>query len=213
MQIYTNNNSSFPDQVVPDAVKETWEYGKKVAWAIEGDFKKMNAEDFKKSYRDYTEGQDLQADQKFENYVQNNYRMLGEAGMIALHYAMGLLFASMFADDDDSSELETRAENLLMYQVDRTWKELITFVPLIGMQQQYQMVKSPIASTRTMGELGQAIALTITTPIAMLAGADESDSSIYYQRGSRAGELKLKKEWMDAIPVDLLIVLFFLSRH
>jgi hypothetical protein len=38
MQIYTNNNSSFPDQVVPDAVKETWEYGKKVAWAIEGDW-------------------------------------------------------------------------------------------------------------------------------------------------------------------------------
>jgi len=38
MQIYTNNNSSFPDQVVPDAVKDTWEYGKKVAWAIEGDW-------------------------------------------------------------------------------------------------------------------------------------------------------------------------------
>ena len=38
MQIYTNNNSSFPDQVVPDSVKESWEYGKKVAWAIEGDW-------------------------------------------------------------------------------------------------------------------------------------------------------------------------------
>ncbi len=169
--------------------------------AVSGEFKKMNAEDFKKSYRGYTSGQDLQTDQKYENYVQNNYRMLGEAGMIFLHYAMGLLFASMFADDEDSSELETRAENLLMYQTDRTWKELITFVPFIGLQQQYQMVKSPIASTRTMGELGQALALTITTPLAMLTGSDESDSSIYYQRGSRAGELKLKKEWMDAIPI------------
>ena len=31
MQIYTSNNSSFPDQVVPDAEKQTWEYGLKVA--------------------------------------------------------------------------------------------------------------------------------------------------------------------------------------
>ena len=63
------------------------------------------------------------------------------------------------------------------------------------------MVKSPIASTRTMGEMGQALAQTITTPIALLTGSDESDSSVYYQRGSRKGQLKLKKEWMDAIPV------------
>ena len=27
MQIYTNTNSAFPDQVVPDAEKATWEYG------------------------------------------------------------------------------------------------------------------------------------------------------------------------------------------
>ena len=38
MQIYTDNNSSFPNQVVPDAEKASWEYGKRVAWAIEGDW-------------------------------------------------------------------------------------------------------------------------------------------------------------------------------
>ena len=38
MQIYTSNNSSFPDQVVPDAEKQTWEYGLKVARAIEGEW-------------------------------------------------------------------------------------------------------------------------------------------------------------------------------
>ena len=38
MQIYTSNNSSFPDQVVPDAEKQTWEYGLKVAKAIEGEW-------------------------------------------------------------------------------------------------------------------------------------------------------------------------------
>ena len=38
MQIYTNNNSAFPDQVVSDEEKASWDYGKQVGWAIEGDW-------------------------------------------------------------------------------------------------------------------------------------------------------------------------------
>ena len=38
MNIYTNPNSSFPSQVVPDAEKDTWEYGLAVAKAIEGEW-------------------------------------------------------------------------------------------------------------------------------------------------------------------------------
>ena len=38
MQIYTNTNSAFPDQVVPDAEKATWEYGLAVGRAIEGEW-------------------------------------------------------------------------------------------------------------------------------------------------------------------------------
>jgi hypothetical protein len=38
MQINTNMNSSFPDQVVPDAEKATWEYGLSVGRAIEGEW-------------------------------------------------------------------------------------------------------------------------------------------------------------------------------
>ncbi len=33
-----NTYSAFPDQVVPDEVKESMEYGKQVAMAIEGDW-------------------------------------------------------------------------------------------------------------------------------------------------------------------------------
>mgnify|MGYP003628110704 CR=1 FL=1 len=35
MQIYTNNNSSFPNQVVPDSEKATMEYGVAVGRVIE----------------------------------------------------------------------------------------------------------------------------------------------------------------------------------
>ena len=38
MKIYTNSHSSFPDQVVPDAEKATWEYGLRVGRAIEGEW-------------------------------------------------------------------------------------------------------------------------------------------------------------------------------
>ncbi len=38
MQIYTNNNSSFPNQVVPDSEKATMEYGIAVGRAIEGEW-------------------------------------------------------------------------------------------------------------------------------------------------------------------------------
>ena len=36
--IYTNSNSSFPDQVVPDPEKQTLEYGLQVARAIENEW-------------------------------------------------------------------------------------------------------------------------------------------------------------------------------
>ena len=36
--IYTNTNSSFPDQVVPEVEKESWEYGTQVGRAIEGEW-------------------------------------------------------------------------------------------------------------------------------------------------------------------------------
>ena len=38
MKISTQNGSSFPDQVVPDRVKESLDYGKQVGRAIEADW-------------------------------------------------------------------------------------------------------------------------------------------------------------------------------
>jgi len=38
MNIYTNPNSAFPSQVVSDEEKNSWEYGKKVAFAVQGEW-------------------------------------------------------------------------------------------------------------------------------------------------------------------------------
>ena len=93
-----------------------------------------------------------------------------------------------------------------MYQADRTYKELILMVPISpdSWTQMYQMFKSPIAATRTLGEFGEAISLTMRTPVAMLYYDDREfygNSSYVYQRGTRAGELKVRKAWGDALPI------------
>ena len=36
--VNTNSRSSFPDQVVPDEEKNSWEYGRQVGRAIEGEW-------------------------------------------------------------------------------------------------------------------------------------------------------------------------------
>ena len=78
------------------------------------------------------------------------------------------------------------------------------FIPLVGAEQQYQILKSPIASTRTLGEISQALWSTVTTPIAYAIKSEDefyADSDYVYQRGTRAGQLKLSKEWADVVPI------------
>jgi len=81
-----------------------------------------------------------------------------------------------------------------------------------GFQQLYQMAKTPIASTRTLGELGEAMELSVQTPVKWLLLSDEEflqDSSIVYQNKPRKGELKLAKNWYDVLPLLYSIQKFF----
>ena len=152
----------------------------------------------------YLKDGDWQDNQKALNRLQGFYRSMGEMGIILLTVLIKELMQSLWADDGDESDLEKRAENILMYQADRTLKELILFIPIIGSQEQMQMVKSPIASTRTMGELGEAMFSLIETPFyAITQSGDDfyANSSVVYQRGRRKGQLKLAKEWQDAVPI------------
>ena len=118
----------------------------------------------------------------------------------------------MFADDDDDSVSMKRLKNYMMYQTDRLNSEMITFWPLFGVGEQYRMLKSPVASSRLMGEMGQAVYETVVNvPYQWIsAGSPMStesegwknfqESSAFYKRTSRKGQLKLGKEWGDAVP-------------
>ena len=143
-----------------------------------------------------------------QNKLLNVYRTLGEIGIMMTSFAMITIFTQMFEDDEDDSETVRRLENALIYQADRTYKELIQFVPIHphGMKQIYQMIKSPIAATRTLGELGEAISATITDfPAWIIMDREEfySNSDYVYQRGPRGRrqEIKLNKQWKDAMPI------------
>jgi len=141
--------------------------------------------------------------QKAKNKVLNAYRTLGELSLILITFALKDILASLFAGDDDDSDLVKRLKNLSRYQADRAYKELIAFVPVLGTGEAWNLIKNPLASTRTLGEIGQAGSTTVWTGLDYVFSSKEdfmSNKDYVYQRGKRKGQLKLGKEWADVLP-------------
>ena len=66
------------------------------------------------------------------------------------------------------------------------------------------MIDSPFASTRTLGELGEALSYTLSTAVGHLFYSEEefyANKDFVYQRGPRKGQLKIAKNWGDVIPL------------
>lgn len=148
--------------------------------------------------------------QRATNKLYNTYRTLGEIGIIMTGLVLRSLLLAAFTgeDDDDMEPWLKRMRNFMLYQADRTNKELVTFIPvpgLGGLDQAYQAIKNPIAATRTLGEFGEALDMSIRTPIAWLLKDSEEEfyanSEFVYQRKPRKGELKVYKNWKDAVPI------------
>jgi len=161
------------------------------------------AEGFKKAYGFTGEGGNL--DQKAEDKLRGFYRTTGELGIMMSVIVLNAIMAGMLTNDDDDEELTKRLKNLVRLQGDRTYKEMVLFTPTpTGLQQQYQLIKTPIATARTIGELGEALGLTINTPIARLYLSKEefyADKDYVYQNKPNKGQLKLYKNWADVVPI------------
>ena len=138
--------------------------------------------------------------------LQNAMRTFGELGLFMTTIILRNILIGLFEDDDDDSDAQKRLENAILHQADKLAKELVVFNPIPGMggyQQMYQLFKSPMATSRMLGEMGQALEMTVRTPFAYAFMDEEefSKSRYIYKKGSRKGELKLGKEWGDAMPI------------
>ena len=160
-------------------------------------------ESFKKAYGFTGEGGNL--DQKAEDKLRGFYRTTGELGIMLSVVVLNSLLSGILAGDDDDTELQKRLKNLIRLQGDRSYKEMVLFTPLPeGLKQQYALMKSPIATTRTLGELGEAISLSYMTPLAYAyEGKDAfyADKDYVYQTKPNKGKLKLYKNWADVVPI------------
>jgi len=160
-------------------------------------------ESFKEAYGFTGEGGNI--DQKAEDKLRGFYRTTGELGIMLSVVVLNALLAGILANDDDDEELTKRLKNVIRLQGDRTYKEMVLYTPTpTGLQQQYQLIKTPIATARTIGELGEALNLTLQTPIARLYLSKEefyADKDYVYQNKPNKGQLKLYKNWADVVPI------------
>jgi hypothetical protein len=145
-------------------------------------------------------------DQFAVNKLKGFYRTMGEAGIIMSVMAINLIFDSILSGDDDDSDAMIKLKHALKKQGSRTYLELVAFVPIspAGWEQMFGMIESPIATTKVLGEMTEALTQTIFTPLAMMYYTDQefkSNSKYVYQNKPRKGQLKLAKEWKDVIPI------------
>ena len=147
--------------------------------------------------------------QRLENQILNVHRFNGELATIGLTFMIIELFNTILLSDDDDSMWVKKLKNIARYQADRTKKELMIFVPSKSMiTQNVEFFDSPLAVTSTLGEMGELIdsgwdygknGLKYT-----MTGNEEDwfyNKDVYYQRGRRAGQLKVTKEFMDIVPI------------
>ena len=157
------------------------------------------------------DGKGGNADQRAQNKLFGFYRTMGEIAIMTSALLINSILSEVLGGEADDSDLERRMKNLTKYQTNRIYKEMVLFMPLIpdGGKQVFQQFGSPIAATRTFGELAELLGMTLTTGYKGLrfkAGGKEDayfygDSDIVYQRGKKRGELKLYKNFKDVFPI------------
>ena len=152
------------------------------------------------------DGKGGNADQRAQNKLFGFYRTMGEIGIILSTLAISMILDNMLSDDDDD-DLTKRLKNMVKYQAQRAYKETVIFNPIPGLggyTQMRQMFESPLAATRTMGELAKAMWLTVATPLTYLTSTEEEfylNSTHVYQTGKKKGKLKVYKTWSGTLPI------------
>tara|TARA_R100000742_G_C4279662_1_gene105109 strand:- start:3477 stop:9398 length:5922 start_codon:yes stop_codon:yes gene_type:complete len=143
---------------------------------------------------------------RLDNKIKNFNRTMAEASFIIMSFLAFQMLDKIWDDEEDDDPLWVKKlRNWSKYQTDRVYTEMILFVPLLGAEEMGGFLERPIASTRMLGALAEAIILSGETPLKwLIRESDETfyeNSSIVYQNKPRKGELKVWKQWKDALPI------------
>lgn len=124
----------------------------------------------------------------------NIQKDIADAVALCVIFAIGHVIKSI-ADGipDDDPELK-RFVHWAQQQTDRTFQETSLFVPLIGLVEGYQLLKSPVAGAGSIKEFAQLLQSSYQYPFI-------DDEHRYYQRGVYAGQSHLAKEARDIVPI------------
>ena len=123
--------------------------------------------------------------------------------VVLLSLQIAALMDSLWDDDEDKSVLRKRLENAMIYQFRRQSAEFAFWYPVFGMEEFFKMTNTPIASSRYLMEVYEAVSLLFHTPFLTIGVSREEelkDKRLYYQTGTRKGQSKLAKQWYDVIP-------------
>jgi len=188
------------------------------------------------------EGQGAQEQERLQNKLFGIKRTLADIAMIQAAALSHYILMGLFDDDDDMDPTLRRLQNLTIYQADRTYKELVMYVPAFvsakgfdsGVGLMSEFISDPIASSRNLGQVGEALSSTFNFGYQKIAMATPTggldgewgiskrehrqmleNSNLYYQNKPKKGMLKMRKEWFDAIPALYTIQKWegFLRRH
>ena len=151
-------------------------------------------------------GQGGNMDQRAENQLYGFYRTMGEIGIMGSVFLIQMALSAMLEGDDDDTDTERRFKNLTKYQANRIYLELVLFMPWLpaGGKQVFQQFGSPIAATRTFGEIAELMGIAGLTGYGLVFKSKDklyADSELVYQRGDKKGELKIYKNFKDVFPI------------
>lgn len=168
--------------------------------------------EYKLTLLDYMKSKGLkedgsQNDEKLLNRVMNIKRTMVELSLLLGLFLLRSSLNSMFEEEDDD-ELIERLKNWAQYQADRSYNELASLAGPFAIGSLTTFIKSPIASSRTLGEfsgLFETSLITLTQGIKYKFTNDPEDwfnnKDVFYQRTVREGQLKLNRELQDIVPV------------
>ena len=101
--------------------------------------------------------------------------------------------------DDDAMFSFKRAYNSLLFLNDKIATDLVYFIG----PDLFSLAESPFPITRYVTNVNEALWKTIQYPYYAMVQDDQElldNKEVYYQKGPRAGQLKLAKEWKDVVP-------------